>query len=90
MLKLSDNETLLRIYYGNSELGTAEISAMFGGGVARSTISALKKKVLYGMAERGIPQHRTGVVDTGTAFEVFGIDVVDIEKKYKKLKQLGV
>lgn len=82
-------DTALRIYYENTEIGNAEIRELFGN-LANSTILSMKNDVLNKMTERNIQRFRYHTVNTEVAFEVWGIDVEDLEKRRSKLIMLGL
>jgi hypothetical protein len=79
----------LKIYYTHSELGNAEIVALFGR-LSSATVSKLKKLVKAEMNKRDICSYGLHKVNTTVAFAVWGIDVADLEKRFKKLKALEI
>ena len=82
-------ENALQVYYAHSELGNAEITTLFGRR-SSATVSRLKRIVRDEMRTRGIFSYSANRVHTATAFEVWGIDVRDIEKRMKKIKELAL
>ena len=82
----SINETL-KIYYSNPEIGNKEIVSLFGR-LSSATISRLKKSVKIEMDKRNILSYGLHKVNTGVAFDIWGIDVNDLEKRRKKLDDL--
>jgi len=82
-------DTAIRIYYENTEIGNPEIRELFGN-LANSTILHMKNEVLKEMTERKTPRFRYHTVNTEVAFEVWGIDVSDLEKRRSKLIKLGL
>lgn len=91
MLNVSHFDTALRIYYGHFEIGNAEITQLFGlSKTSRATVTRLKKEVQQRMSESGIKSLRKGYVDTKLAYEVWGLNVVEMEKGRKKLISLGL
>lgn len=82
-------ETALRIYYENTEIGNPEIRELFGN-IANSTILSMKNEVLKEMTERKIQRFRYHTVNTEVAFEVWGIDINDLERRRSKLIKLGL
>lgn len=88
MVKVTDVGKALEIYYSKVRMDTDDISELFGG-VSRSTVCKLKQQVRVKMLERGVPIWDSRHVDTKTAFETWGIDVEDLEKRFKKLRSLG-
>ena len=77
----------LHIYYLHSEIGNKEIRALFGR-ISGATVSKLKKAVKSEMCNRNIYSHGMYKVNTTIAYEIWGIDIVDLEKRRKKLKAL--
>jgi len=82
-------DTALKIYYSNSELGNKEIKTLFGQR-SSATISRLKRVVRDEMYIRDTPSYGANKINTVIAFEVWGIDVKDLEKRMKKIKELNL
>ena len=82
-------DVALRIYYEHPEIGNKEIDELFGK-CSSSTRVRMKNAVLEEMANQGVPQWHGNRVNTRIAYEVWGIDVKDLEYRRKKLKQLGL
>ena len=82
-------EEALRIYYTNSELGNAEITALFGKR-SSATVSRLKRIAKDEMTARGILSYGANKVNTVVAYEVWGIDVKDLERRMRKIKELNL
>lgn len=78
----------LRIYYQYIEIGNAEIRTLFRC-TANDTIAKKKQPVLAKMARDSIRVHTHGHVNTRVAFEVWGIDVKELEMRRKNLIRLG-
>ena len=87
--QITNIETALRVYYHNSELGNAEITELFGKR-SSATILRLKQKVKKVMCEREVISYGANRVNTAVAFEVWGINVRDLEKRMKKIKELNL
>lgn len=83
-----DFDTVLRIYYGYTELTNAQICELFE--VSRSTAKRYKNEALTMQYERGHKTMQPNAVNTKDAFDAWGIDVADIEKRREKLKKLGI
>lgn len=88
-LKLVSLDTALRIYYENPEIGNAEISELWGTS-SSSTIKRLKSKANNLMTERNMKAFGLYKVNTAIAFEAWGLDIADLEKRRAKLKKLGL
>ena len=84
---ISGIENALRIYYKHSELGNKQITELFGKR-SSATISRLKRVVKNEMAKRNVLSYGMNKVNTSVAYEVWGIDVADLERRMKKLKNL--
>ena len=82
-------ETALKIYYENAELGNKEIITLFGNR-STATVSKLKKLVRTEMIKNDIPSFSAYKVNTKVAFETWGIDITDLEKRLNKLKELSL
>ena len=86
---ISSIENALKIYYGNSELGNKEVTALFGRR-SSATICKLKRIVKDDMNARGVPSYGANKVNTALAFEVWGLDICDLEKRLQKRKKLNL
>ena len=89
--KLRSVAGAIRIYYENIELSNKEIQELFmsrqGKNISGATIIKLKDAVKKVAIEREIPVWDKGCVNTKLAFEVWGLDIDVLEKRYKKLKK---
>jgi len=82
-------ENALTIYYNYSEIGNKEITALFGRR-SSATISKLKRLAKNEMIKRGVCSYGANKVNTQIAYKEWGIDVSDLEKRNKKLKELNL
>jgi len=80
-------ENALKVYYENAEIGNKEIKTLFGVR-SSATLSRLKKIVKAEMIKNNIPSFNPNRVNTKTAYEVWGIDVNDLEERRNKIKEL--
>ena len=87
--KIRDIDTALRIYYQYTELDTELIRILFPD-IKQGTMSKLRKQVKMVMAERNIRTFGRNHINTKCAFEVFGIDIEDLEQRKFKLHKLGL
>ncbi len=87
--QITNISTALKIYYAHSELGNKEITALFGRR-SSATISRLKRIAKKEMNTKGILSYGANKVNTEVAFDVWGIDVKDLEKRIRKLKELNL
>lgn len=88
-LNVVNIDAALKAYYGSGYIGNKEIAEIFGT-KSSSTQSKLKKYVREEEIERGIPIVVPFHVNVKVAFEVWGIDIVELEKGRKKLISLGL
>lgn len=87
--QIVDVKNALRIYYEKTELGNKEIAELFGT-KARSTIGKIKKIAQEKMAEENTPFWDPRSVNTEVAFRAWGLNIDNLERRYKKLKSLGL
>jgi len=80
-------DNALQIFYKHSEIGNKEISVLFGK-LSTATISRLKKAVKIEMSKRDIYSYGMYKVNTTVAYDVWGLDVADLEERRNKLKAL--
>jgi len=85
--QITSIDNALKIYYSHSELGNKEISSLFGR-LSSATTAKLKKLVKDEMNIRDILSYGLNKINTTVAFDVWGIDINDLEKRRKKLKTL--
>lgn len=78
----------IELYYSRTELGNSDIEELFGKH-SSSTIARLKSKARQKMIEQGTPVWNANRVNTTVAFEAWGLDVKDLEHRYKKLQELS-
>lgn len=82
-------DTALRIYYENPELGNAEIKELFGE-MSSAAIAKIKRQVRVVQSERGVMRFRENSVNTEIAYEVWGINAADLERRRAKLMKLNL
>ncbi len=87
--QISDIDTALYIYYRYPEIGNKEIKKLFGG-LGGSAIANYKRAVMEEQAAQNIKTSQLYTVDTETAFKVWGIDILKLEKRRDKLRKLGL
>lgn len=86
---IADTEAALKAYYGTGYIGNSDIRAIFGI-TGSATINRLKKAVRAVEIERDIPAAVPFKINTKCAFDVWGIDVKELEKNRQKAKELGL
>ncbi len=87
--RITSLDTAIRLYYENDELDNRDIIELFEP-MAESTISKMKNAVLEEMAKRGTVRHRRHTVNTEVAYEVWGLDIASLERRWAKLQKLGL
>lgn len=85
-MKTPDIEKAVLLYYSKLEIGTSDICKLFD--CSRGTGLKIKNKVRAEMAKMDkqpfLPHH----VSTKIAFQVWGLDIKDLEARLKKLRRL--
>lgn len=81
-------KTAIELYYSRTELGNSDIEELFGKH-STATVSRLKRKARQKMVELNVPTWNGNRVNTTAAFEAWGLDVKDLERRYKKLQELS-
>ena len=82
-------DNALKIYYSHSELGNKEIISLFGK-LSSATTAKLKKLAKEEMIKQEKFSYGMYKVNTTVAYNVWGIDVADLERRKKKLKALDL
>ena len=82
-------DNALQIYYSHPEIGNTEIKALFGKH-SSATISKLKRAVKDKMNEQDTLSYGINKINTSIAYDVWGIDVADLERRRKKLRDLNL
>lgn len=78
--------TAFNIYYNNYELGSAEIRKLFD--CSPSTATKLKKIARQYQEDRGVMTFSDTTVNTKCAYEAWGIDIADIEKRVRRFQKI--
>lgn len=79
-------EKAIKIYYSNTELSNTNIKELFGN-LAPATIVKLKAIARQEMIKNNTPVWNDTYVNTVAAFKAWGLDIDDLEYRYKKLKE---
>ena len=82
-------DAALMAYYGPGYIDNKTIGVIFGTKTA-STIYKLKLPVMAEERKRNIPVVVPHHVNVKVAFEVWGIDVKELERNKKKLEELNL
>lgn len=83
--QITSLETAIRLYYERTELSNSDIKELFGG-CSTATITRLKRKVREKMTEENTPIWNANNVNTRVAYTTWGLDIDDMEKRYRKSK----
>jgi len=85
--QITSIDNALKIYYSHSELGNKEIASLFGR-LSSATTAKLKKLAKEEMINKSKHSYGMYKVNTCIAYDVWGIDVDDLERRRKKLQTL--
>ncbi len=85
--QITSLETALRLYYERTELTNTDIYELFGK-IGSHTVSKLKKKAWELINERKTPIWNAARVNTEVAYEAWGLDIENLERRWKKLKAM--
>ena len=85
--QITSIDNALKIYYTHSEIGNREIASLFGR-MSSATTAKLKKLARDEMIRKDRQSYGMYKVNTGIAYDVWGIDVDDLERRRRKLKTL--
>lgn len=81
-------ELAVRMYYENISLKNSDIKSLFGIR-SNKTVSRYKSEVIQYFSGTDIdPVHRDNTLDTWRAYEAWGIDISELEKRLAKIKRL--
>lgn len=81
-------ELAVKIYYEKISLKNSDIKSLFEV-TSNKTVKRYKDEVIEYFADSDIiPIHRDNTLDTWRAFEAWGIDINELEKRLKKLQKL--
>lgn len=87
--QITSIDTALAIYYKNLELGNADINMLFGKR-SSATIARMKKAVKLEMDKMNMNAYSSNKVNTKIAFQTWGLDVEDLEKRKLKIEALNL
>lgn len=85
-MKSPDIELAIEMYYNKLEIGTVDICALFS--CSRSTGLKLKNTARAEMAIQGKRPFISHHVSTKIAYQAWGLDIADLEERYKKLQKM--
>ncbi len=81
-------EKCIEVYYKTHEIGNRDIEEIFG--VKKVKACRLKKLVKELMKKKGTRIFDSLKVNTEVAFEAWGLDIDDMERRVTKLRKLGL
>lgn len=84
--QVADIRAAIELYWSKIEIGTNDICALFGG-IGRERAGKLKAWAREEMQKRGTVNFNPMYVNTEVAYEVWGLKINDLERRYNKLKQ---
>lgn len=82
-------ERAVWIYNNCPYMGNAEIEQLFGKMSSDKRVK-MKNIVFDEMRERGMMRYNDTTVNTDVAFEVWGLNIADLERRYSKLRKYGM
>lgn len=82
-------ERAVWVYNNCPYMGNHELEALFGKMSSDKRVK-LKKLVFDEMAARGLMRYNDTLVNTTVAYEVWGLDIADLERRYGKLRKYGM
>lgn len=85
--QITSIETAVRIYYEYNAIGNKQICELFGCCLAKA--QQLKKPVAAAMLEKGMYLRGNGTVNVEVAYEVWGLDIQNLERKLTRARKLG-
>lgn len=86
-IALRDVETAVKLYYAMLELENKDIRELFTV-ASQSTTLRLKKRARALMSEKGVEPFSPTAVNTTCAYEAWGLDIKDLERRLKRLTVL--
>jgi hypothetical protein len=82
-------ERAVWIYNNCPYMGNNEIEQLFGKMSSQKRVK-MKNIVFDEMDERGMTRYNNTTVNTDVAFEVWGLNIADLERRYSKLRKYGM
>lgn len=89
MVEIASIEKAIELYYAKINLNSKDIAELFGG-ISKGTVCRLRQLARVEMKNCGLPIWDNVHVNTEAAYRAWGIQIADLEKRYKKLKDLGL
>ena len=88
MVQIASIEKAIELYYSKISLNSHDIAELFGG-ISNGTVCRLRKLARIEMKNSGLPIWDSVHVNTEAAYRAWGLEISDLENRYKKLKDLG-
>lgn len=85
---ITDISTAIRKYYERAELDNKDIQEIFGKH-SSATICKLKRLARQEMLDRNTLVWSDNRVNTRDAYTAWGLDIHDLESRYRKLKEFS-
>jgi hypothetical protein len=82
-------ERAVWIYNNCPYMGNNEIEQLFGKMSSQKRVK-MKNIVFDEMDERGLTRYNNTTVNTDVVFEVWGLNIADLERRYSKLRKYGM
>lgn len=84
--QITSLETAIELYLKKSELSSEDIKTLFGD-ICKDRVVKLKRLAREKIAEKGVMVWNPRYVNTAAAYEAWGLDINDLERRYRKLKE---
>lgn len=84
--QVKDIRAAIELYWSKTEIGTNDICELFG--VNRDRAARLKSVARARMEERKTINYNAACVNTEDAFEAWGLQIADLERRHAKLQKL--
>ena len=80
-------DVAIELYYSKRQLFNADIRKLFGNRCGK-TVCNLKEEARKIMREKDTPSWNAVAVNTADAYEAWGLEIKDLERRYEKLEKL--
>ena len=87
--KVVSLDEAIDIYYSNIELSSEEIRRLFGD-ICNTSIYKLKALARERAKQDGVEVFSNSRVNTKVAYQVWGLDISDLEQRLQRKKKLGI
>lgn len=83
-----DIETAVTMYYERISLSNSDIKKLFNVTSGKTVLRYKNEVISFFAGTDIIPTHRNHMIDTVRAYEAWGLDIADLEKRLVKLRKL--